>query len=184
MVPTNQRSRKSPCDDHDESDDDGRILDKDKGDAKVIADQQRLLAIEGGPVRARADSGAQKREGGWGRGQNNGEPSQAKLLADEIICDAGKISLCIDFSSVLLGSAIDPTILSELKGLFTIFFFDRSNLIFWMVMGCGIADFVRRGLKTPQTQNVWVLIPLPVPNWASAEAQFIPNFSLSIQIFF
>ena len=71
MVPTNQRSRKSPCDDHDESDDDesdddGRILDKDKGDAKVIADQQRLLAIEGGPVRARADSGAQKREGGMG----------------------------------------------------------------------------------------------------------------------
>ena len=67
MVPTNQRSRKSPCDDHDESDDDesdddGRLLDKDKGDAKVIADQQRLLAIEGGPVRARADSGAQKRD--------------------------------------------------------------------------------------------------------------------------
>ena len=27
------------------------------------------------------------------------------------------------------------------------------------------------------------VIPLPVPNWASAEAQFIPNFSLSIQIF-
>ena len=30
---------------------------------------------------------------------------------------------------------------------------------------------------------VCLLIPLPVPNWASAEAQFIPNFSLSIQIF-
>ena len=86
MTPTNQRSRKSPCDDHDESDDDetadderaddksaddesdddGRLLDKDKGDIKVIADQQRLLAIEGGPGRARADSGAQKREGGMG----------------------------------------------------------------------------------------------------------------------
>ena len=26
---------------------------------------------------------------------------------------------------------------------------------------------------------IWKIIPLPVPNWASAEAQFIPNFSLS-----
>ena len=53
-----------------------------------------------------------------------------------------------------------------------------TNVTLWF-KGIG-----RRGLKTPQTQNVWVLIPLPVPNWASAEAQFIPNFSLSIQIFF
>ena len=30
---------------------------------------------------------------------------------------------------------------------------------------------------------IYALIPLPVPNWASAEAQFIQNFSLSIQIF-
>ena len=28
-----------------------------------------------------------------------------------------------------------------------------------------------------------MIIPLPVPNWASAEAQLIPNFSLSIQSF-
>ena len=33
----------------------------------------------------------------------------------------------------------------SLKGLFTIFFY-RSKLIFWVVMGCGIADFGRRGL--------------------------------------
>ena len=32
-----------------------------------------------------------------------------------------------------------------LKGLFTIFVY-RSNLIFWIVMGCGIADFGQRGL--------------------------------------
>ena len=32
-----------------------------------------------------------------------------------------------------------------LKGLFTIFYF-RSELIFWIVMGCGIADFGRRAL--------------------------------------
>ena len=28
-----------------------------------------------------------------------------------------------------------------------------------------------------------ILIPLPVPNWASAEAQFIPNFSLHTKFF-
>ncbi len=36
----------------------------------------------------------------------------------------------------------------RLKGLFTIFFYFRSELIFWIVMGCGIADFGRRALKT------------------------------------
>ena len=35
----------------------------------------------------------------------------------------------------------------NLKGSFTIFFFFRSGLIFWIVMRCGIADFGRRGLK-------------------------------------
>ena len=33
-----------------------------------------------------------------------------------------------------------------LKGIVHQFFFRCSNLIFWIVMGCGIADFVRRGL--------------------------------------
>ena len=28
-------------------------------------------------------------------------------------------------------------------------------------MGCGIADFGRRGLKTPQTQDFWVFILSP-----------------------
>ena len=32
------------------------------------------------------------------------------------------------------------------KGIVHQFFFRCSNLIFWIVMGCGIADFVRRGL--------------------------------------
>ena len=30
---------------------------------------------------------------------------------------------------------------------------------------------------------IWKIIPLPVPNWASAEAQFIPNFSLHTKFF-
>ena len=34
----------------------------------------------------------------------------------------------------------------KFKGIFHQFFFRCSNLIFWIVMGCGIADFVRRGL--------------------------------------
>ena len=33
-----------------------------------------------------------------------------------------------------------------LKGIVHQFFCYRSNLIFWIVMGCGIADFGRRGL--------------------------------------
>ena len=34
----------------------------------------------------------------------------------------------------------------QLKGIVHNFFLYRSNLIFWIVMGCGIADFGRRGL--------------------------------------
>ena len=33
-----------------------------------------------------------------------------------------------------------------IKGIVHNFFLYRSNLIFWIVMGCGIADVVRRGL--------------------------------------
>jgi hypothetical protein len=32
------------------------------------------------------------------------------------------------------------------KGIVHQFFYYCSNLIFWIVMGCGIADFGRRGL--------------------------------------
>ena len=35
---------------------------------------------------------------------------------------------------------------THLKGIVHNFFVYRSNLIFWIVMGCGIADFGRRGL--------------------------------------
>ena len=35
---------------------------------------------------------------------------------------------------------------NNLKGIVHNFFFYRSNLIFWIVMGCGIADLGRRGL--------------------------------------
>ena len=36
--------------------------------------------------------------------------------------------------------------LASIKGIVHQFFFYRSNLIFWIVLGCGIADFGRRGL--------------------------------------
>ena len=35
---------------------------------------------------------------------------------------------------------------NALKGIVHNFSLYRSNLIFWIVMVCGIADFVRRGL--------------------------------------
>ena len=38
------------------------------------------------------------------------------------------------------------TNMKGVKGIVHNFFFYRSNLIFWIVMGCGIADLGRRGL--------------------------------------
>ena len=38
-----------------------------------------------------------------------------------------------------------------LKGILRQKNFYRLNLIFWIVMGCGIAHFSRRGLKTTET---------------------------------
>ena len=42
-----------------------------------------------------------------------------------------------------------------LKGSSTIFFFYHLNLIFWMVVVCGIANYGRRGLKTTNTWKFW-----------------------------
>ena len=39
----------------------------------------------------------------------------------------------------------------DLKGILHQKIFYRPNLIFWIVMGCGIARFGRRGLKTTET---------------------------------
>ena len=47
-----------------------------------------------------------------------------------------------------------------IKGIVHIFFIFGPNSYF-IVMGCGIADFVRRGLKTPQPQDFWVFILSP-----------------------
>ena len=41
--------------------------------------------------------------------------------------------------------------ISVLKGILHQKIFYRLNLIFWIVMGCGIARFGRRGLKTTET---------------------------------
>ena len=57
------------------------------------------------------------------------------------------------------------------KGLFTIFFY-RSNLIFWIVMGCGIADFGRICLKMPHSQNNWYRILSPLVSTRSATWSF------------
>ena len=65
-------------------------------------------------------------------------------------------------------------------------------------MGCGIADFVRRGLKTPQTQDFWVFIlapptkisyttahPITIQNMSSDQKKKIVNnpFKSSIWLF-
>ena len=40
---------------------------------------------------------------------------------------------------------------NDVKGILHQKIFYRLNLIFWIVMGCGIAHFGRRGLKTTET---------------------------------
>ena len=42
-----------------------------------------------------------------------------------------------------------------LKGILHQKIFYRLNLIFWIVMGCGIARFSRRGLKTTEVWKFW-----------------------------
>ena len=43
----------------------------------------------------------------------------------------------------------------QVKGILHQNFFYRLNLIFWIVMGCGMARFSRRGLKTTETWKFW-----------------------------
>ena len=44
---------------------------------------------------------------------------------------------------------------SSVKGILHQKIFYCLNLIFWIVMGCGIARFGRRGLKTTETWKFW-----------------------------
>ena len=46
-------------------------------------------------------------------------------------------------------------IIVVIKGILHQKNFYRLNLIFWIVMGCGIARFGRRGLKTTETWKFW-----------------------------
>ena len=46
-------------------------------------------------------------------------------------------------------------VVSIFKGILHQKIFYRLNLIFWIVMGCGIARFGRRGLKTTETWKFW-----------------------------
>ena len=61
----------------------------------------------------------------------------ARLYIYIPLCNNAKPSLC---SSTL------HVVFLILKGIVHQFCFRCSNLIFWIVMGCGIADFGRRGL--------------------------------------
>ena len=49
---------------------------------------------------------------------------------------------------------------------------------------CNQPNVANLQTQNPSTNSyLCPLIPLPVPNWASAEAQFIPNFSLHTKFF-
>ena len=46
---------------------------------------------------------------------------------------------------------MEISIISHLKGILHQKIFYCLNLIFWIIMGCGIARFGRKGLKTTET---------------------------------
>ena len=52
---------------------------------------------------------------------------------------------------LLLGYCVFGLVLVRLKGILHQKIFYRLNLIFWIVMGCGIDRFGRKGLKTTET---------------------------------
>ena len=47
------------------------------------------------------------------------------------------------------------------KGILHQKIFYRLNLIFWIVLKCGVAHFARRGLKTTETRKFWSQILSP-----------------------
>ena len=67
-------------------------------------------------------------------------PQDGTVLSDQV--DLFNQTLPLFFSALWVKPLRDW----EFKGIVHQFFFRFSNLIFWIVMGCGIADFVRRGL--------------------------------------
>ena len=52
----------------------------------------------------------------------------------------------VNFGNELCDVALAGENITNLKGIVHNFFVYRLNLIFWIVMGCGIDDFGRRGL--------------------------------------
>ena len=55
----------------------------------------------------------------------------------------------------LLEICLEVTKMTPIKGILHQKNFYRLNLIFWIVMGCGIIRFGRRGLKTTETWKFW-----------------------------
>ena len=69
-------------------------------------------------------------------------------LDGEFTCNDGE---CIQMEQRQLIFVKLFSIFSHIKGILHQKIFYRLNLIFWIVMGCGIARFGRRGLKTTET---------------------------------
>ena len=69
----------------------------------------------------------------------------------------GKLLLCrvclVHATGIPERSCLDAlaSLKTMFKGILHQKIFYRLNLIFWIVMGCGIARFGRRGLKTTET---------------------------------
>ena len=74
-----------------------------------------------------------------------------KLVSVQNVYSAVILSITSGFVLNLLLAAMGSDIL---KGLFTIFFFFRSNLIFWIVMGFGIQGVPKTLPEAQRTQGI------------------------------
>ena len=75
-------------------------------------------------------------------------------VASELLVRSYPLNLSLTFPCLLqLGDdlRLKSKLLQDFKGILHQQVFYRLNLIFWIVMGCGIARFGRRGLKTTET---------------------------------
>ena len=106
--------------------------------------------------RTREDSATQPMDAGWlsFAKRTSVKEMEEELKASEIgnmlIKRGGSLTVpVVDYIKEkykLLSVETTERLEKELKGIVHQFFFYRSNFIFWIVMGCGIAEFGRRGL--------------------------------------
>ena len=78
-------------------------------------------------------------------------PIDQVITGELVVKGNGRYWRCKDCAVMTSCSYGNVLYQSKMKGILQQKNFYRLNLIFWIVMGCGIARFGRRGLKTTET---------------------------------